>query len=214
MVSFQIVKRIAVFLGIFMFMSSCKMADIRTPEVKEQLDAEKGKSILMEMAAAHHVDKWSEIDTYSLKLTDQFFGLLGKFSSPFPKNIGTLDIHFIPKTFTSQATFTEGKWEGRIWGIQSWKTYTEKELALQQFQTKNNKQIEFWLPTYQYFVELPLRILEADVISYAGERSRNGEMYDLVFASWKSDQPQKDIDQYLLWIERDSKRLGLSLIHI
>ena len=69
---------------------------------------------------------------------------------------------------------------------------------------KNDKTIEFWLPTYLYFVEAPLRIFEADVISYAGERTLNGKTYDLVYATWNDAEPQKDLDQYILWIDRET----------
>ena len=188
---------------------SCRLVDIRTVEVKENYDSKKGLEILNEMSEAHALDKWDSISLYSLHIKDEFYGLMGKLGNPFPNNIGQFDFYLVPKTFTSQAVFTDKKWEGNIWGIQSWKTYSNLKGGTIKFHTKNDKTIEFWLPTYQYFIEIPNRIFEADRISYAGERIYKGKAYNLVFASWKSDQPQKEIDQYILWIDKETKILKL-----
>jgi len=196
-------------LGVVSVFQSCKLADIRTTEVKESFDSKKGLDILNQMSKAHSLEKWDSISLYSLHLKDEFYGLMGKFGNPFPNNVGEFDLSLIPNTFTSQATFTDEKWEGNIWGIQSWKTYSNLKSDSLKFHTENDKNIEFWLPTYQYFIEIANRIFEADKISYAGEKSYKGKVYDLVFASWKSDIPQKNIDQYLLWIEKETKILGL-----
>jgi len=195
------------FFLIIITVISCRIVDIRTIEVKENYDYNKGMKILSEMSKAHSLKTWDTINTYSVHVTDEFFGLLGKFGNPFPNNKAAFDFTLIPKTFTSRAIFTDDKWKDIIWGIQSWKTYSNKGNTKSEFHAENDKLIEFWLPTYQYFFEVQLRVFEADKISYAGEREYNGKLYDLVFASWKSDKPQKDIDQYILWVERETKLL-------
>ena len=42
------------------------------------------------------------------------------------------------------------------------------------------------------------------MFSYAGESLRNGNKYDLVFATWKDAKPLKDTDQYLIWINKET----------
>ena len=65
------------------------------------------------------------------------------------------------------------------------------------------KDIRFWLPTYQYFIELPFRIIEADAVSYLGSTRKNDMRYDRIMASWNTLKPQRKIDQYILWINED-----------
>ena len=190
-------------LGMF----SCKAVDIRTQEVKTAFDQQRGKKVLLQMSEAHALNEWSKVQTYSFDMKDEFYGIMGKLGNPFPRNTADFEFQAIPYTFTSKAKFQDEKWGNKIWGIQSWKTYSGIAGQPVKFHKKNDKNIEFWLPTYQYFIELPLRIFEADVISYAGERELDGKNYDLVFASWKTDDPQKDIDQYILWIEKESHLL-------
>ena len=73
---------------------------------------------------------------------------------------------------------------------------------------KESKEIKFWLPTTEYFIELPLRMQEATVVGYTGEMTHGGRRYDLVFVSWGSAEPQKTVDQYLLWIDHETSLLA------
>ena len=186
---------------------SCKIKDLRTLEVKENYNKELGLKVLEQMSEAHSLKNWSNLETYSLDLNDEFFGLIGKLGNPFPKNKAYFEFQVIPSTFTSQLKFKDGKWKEKVWGIQSWKTYSAEKNTPVELHEKNNKKIEFWLPTYQYFIEMPLRIFEADFISFAGTKTLDGKTYDLVFATWESPEPIKKVDQYILWIDQEDHLL-------
>ena len=164
--------------------------------------------MLQKMYEAHALHQWDSIETYSVHLTDEFYGLIGKFGNPFPNNKADFEFQAIPGTFSSKVTFRDKKWKGKVWGIQSWRTFSSNKTGGIELHANNDKTIEFWLPTYQYFIEIPLRVFEANVISYAGERKMNGRTFDLVFATWKTGNPQKDIDQYILWIDQANHRLA------
>ncbi len=187
---------------------SCRTADIRTTEVKNDFNQQLGLEVLQKMSKAHALTKWDNIETYSFHLTDEFYGLMGNFGNPFPNNKADFEFQAIAKTFTSKAIFKDEKWKDKIWGIQSWRTYSSEENGSIELHSKNDKTIEFWLPTYQYFIETPSRIFEAEFISYAGERKLNGKTYDLVYATWISDKPHKDVDQYILWIDKENHMLA------
>jgi hypothetical protein len=58
------------------------------------------------------------------------------------------------------------------------------------------------LPAIQYLFELPIRIKEAPILKYAGTKEMEGITYDLVFATWDSLEPNKEFDQYLLYISQ------------
>lgn len=187
----------------------CKASDLRTPEVIAQIEEEKGKQLMDEVAEAHYISVWQQVETYSFRLKDDYFGIIGKLGNPYPQNQADLQLAFIPGTFTGKGIFQKGKWKDKIWGIQAWSTYTRQKEGTLLFHEKNEKNIEFWLPTYQYFIELPARIQETNVVSYAGQRNWNQQTYELVYATWNQSAPQKEIDQYLLWINVKTKQIEL-----
>ena len=62
----------------------------------------------------------------------------------------------------------------------------------------------FWIPTYQYFIEFPARILEANIFRYVKTEEVNGKTSDQVFISWEQVKPQKAYDQYLVWVDQET----------
>lgn len=180
-------------------------ADLRTEKAKSGQDAEKAIGLLQEMAIAHGVDNWDSVNAYQVNFEDEFLSFVGKSGSPFKQDKTEMILSYIPGSFDGQLKFVSGKRAGKSWGIQSWQTYTLDKAGKAIF--KDDKDIKFWIPTYQYFVEFPKRILEADVFVYAGEKEIEGISCEGVLASWKSPEPQKDIDQYQIWIDKESKRI-------
>ncbi len=87
----------------------------------------------------------------------------------------------------------------------TWSWCSVEAWSVRERRFKRDKDIEFWLPTYQYFIELPIRIQKATFVSFAGTGTMEGKTYDLVFATWNKAEPQRDVDQYVLWINRQTK---------
>jgi len=187
------------------------LSDIRTDYVKKDGTAtsnlKKGKTLLQNIHAGQNPTAWEDIEVYELTLEDEFFGLQGSLAKPFPEKKVSMQAVYAPGTYDGKLTFNEGKFKGKTWGIQSWKTYTQDDGSQAVFD--KSKKITFWVPTYQYFIELPSRIQAANVISYAGEKSFKGQDYDLVYATWKMQEPQKDIDQYMIWINKKTNTVDL-----
>lgn len=200
-------------LALCLVLISCQacLSDIRTEAVKSdgaaEINLNKGKDLLSNIHEGQSPAAWENIEVYEVDLEDEFFGFVGNIASPFPDNKMSAKAVYAPGTYDGKLTFNEGKWKGKTWGIQSWKTYTQTDGGQAVFE--KNKKGEFWIPTYQYFIELPARIQAANVISYAGEQMWNGQNYDLVYATWKSQEPQKDIDQYIVWINKKTKAMDL-----
>ena len=180
-------------------------SDLRSDTAKAGGGAAKAKQLLQEMAEAHGVANWDSISSYQVGFEDEFLSFVGKSGSPFKQDKTEMLLSYIPASFDGQLQFVSGKRAGQTWGIQSWQTYTLDESGEAVF--KDDKDIKFWIPTYQYFVEFPKRILEADVLVYAGERKIDGIDCEGILASWKSHEPQKDVDQYQIWIDTKSKRI-------
>jgi hypothetical protein len=204
-------RTIAFVLPILMltFFSGCKLSDIRTPAMKTAIDnagsANKAREILQTAILAHGADRWEEFETVSFQFKEQFMKL--KFAAPFPKGGANVRLEYIPDSYDGRLTILDGKKKGEQWGLvdfSSWKKKAGKEMVW-----KHNKRTKFWLSTYQYFIQLPIKILEADYLRYGGQRSINSTSYDIVFASWKTDEPQKEFDQYALYINPESHLIDM-----
>ncbi|MCI0415008.1 hypothetical protein L0222_19720 [bacterium] len=160
-----------------------------TPDLKE-----KGREILLKATKAHGLEAWKRHKTMEVKASDEWisaeFGWWKSTRQEF-QSIAVLD------TFTSRMELLDGSERGTVLGIQNWKAY--RILPRSTLDHVRDKRIEFYLPTLQYFNELPFRILRAPVVAYAGPAKLGTQDYDLVFASW-SEAPSPESDQYMLWI--------------
>ena len=193
-------------LWALIFVQSCATVDIRPESVLQELEPDRGQALLDSMYLAHGGPLWENISTYEVDFEDDFLGTIGKMSHPYKSPNARMRLQYIPQSFDGRAIFTDPKMEGTIWGIQSWKTYIQK--PGKEITFKNDKDVYFWIPTYQYFIELPIRIQQADVVSYAGQTTLNGQTYETVFVSWKAAEPQRNIDQYVLYLDPNTYRLA------
>lgn len=182
-----------------------KVIDLRESEENPFSSQEKAKRLMEEMGEAHGIEKWDSILTYNIVFQDEFYGFIGKQAHPFKEQKMTFSLNYIPQTFDGQMEIISGKEKGTVWGIDSWETYFKNDDG--NFELKHNKDMVFWIPTYQYFIEFPSRIQEATSIDYIGEKVVNGVKTEGVIASWKTVEPQKDFDQYIIWIDSETKRI-------
>lgn len=179
--------------------------DLRTTEVQNAPNEQKAKVLLQKMAEAHGVNNWESINTYTVKFEDVFFGEIGKISHSFAEDSVQLLLHYIPNSYDGSLEFLTGDWTGVKWGMQSWKTYLDT--PRKGFRFKKKEEIEFWLPTYQYFIEFPMRIQKANAIAYAGEKTIDGIACEGVLASWNTTDPQREVDQYLIWLNKENNTI-------
>ena len=182
-----------------------KLSDLRTEGYSYPNNTDKARQLLADMGQAHRIDLWDNLETYRVTFGDEFYGFMGKQAHPFKEQNMEFELTYIPKTFTGQMVTLNGKEKDKIRGIQSWQTY-EKD-ADGNITVKKDKDYTFWIPTYQYFIELPNRIQEATTVDYLGRKVINGIESEGVIASWNTVSPQKEIDQYIIWIDAASKRI-------
>lgn len=207
----QLKKALVILLFLFgtIVISGCvnifKLADLRPKVETASSNPEKAQQLLAEMGIAHGIATWDSIETYNVIFEDEFHGFLGKQAHPFKEQKMQFSLSYIPKTFNGQLEILNGKQQGDLWGIQSWETYRKDEDGT--LSPKKNKDMQFWIPTYQYFIEFPSRIQEASSIDYLGEKILDGIKVEGIIASWNTIEPQKDIDQYLIWIDSNTKRI-------
>jgi len=180
--------------------SSCKLADIRTDSLKASPTSnnQKGKTLLKEAHIAMGLDKLVNYQTYTVAYEEQYYGI-GKFINKFNINPVQLTIDYIPQKFIGKVTVNNGRKKGNQYFYNKGKTYYK---TVKGKEGERHKIAKKWIHTHQYFLEFPLRIQEATAITYAGDTIVNNKEYHLVLASWNTIEPQKDIDQYLIAINK------------
>ena len=196
------VLSLLIIVGLFF---SYRLTDLRPDGYTYPNDIEKAEHLLEAMGRAHQINKWNDLETYNVMLDDEFYGFLGKRSHSFEEQKIELSINYVPKTFNGQIKFLSGKEKDNIWGMQSWKTYKLDEKGNPII--AENKNMKFYIPTYQYFIEFPSRIQEATSIDYIGTKMIDGVEAEGIIASWNTVTPQKDLDQYIIWINSETKRI-------
>ena len=172
------------------------------PDVKEQ-----GQIILEEAANAHGLKAWQSHQVLDLTFVDEWYGgLAQRLYMEWGHSPQRIRAQFLRGTWTSRYEFLDGPEEGHVWGLQSWRTYKIKPDGEPAFES--DAALEFLLPTVQYFFELPFRIRDGSVIAYAGTQEWRGRSYETVFVTWNSLAPNRNMDQYVIWIDQETKLVG------
>jgi len=187
-------------------MYSMPLADLRNDKLKQGITEtmiKRGKKLLNSSAEAHGLKEYKKLTTIEFDFKENWNGLMGTMMRPWPENNQKIRMKSLLRTFTSNIEFLEGKGKGEIWGIQAWSTYKKNDKN-SKIHFENDGTVEFFLPTAQYFTELPFRVTQADIIAYMGEKTVNNKKYRLVFATWGSVKPNKKFDQYVIYINKES----------
>ncbi len=205
-------KLIALLLIAFSFSSGCKIADLQTEVVKSNASEgeKKGRALLNQAWHQHGMVMLAQLENYQVIGKDHWRGLAGSLGKMWPTNDELMRWRFIVNSFDSQLTILEGKKTGFTAGLQSWQYYEGKDSTQLEFKNKPNRKISFGLAAFHYFFELSDRLKSVPIVRFAGEQSYNGQVYDLVFATWAPITPHKEHDQYLLYISRTTNRLELA----
>lgn len=189
-------------------LSSCKMADLRTTEIKNSTQTEGqiqfAKDLLTQTVKKHGLDKIDQFSTYEVIANDHWKGLLGKAGNPWEwdKN-DDFALRFSVGDFDGQLEVLEGDKKGFTAGIQSWDYYEKKDGKYETNVKDDNHKI-FNFAAIHYFFELPYRLAsKATFIRYAGEDEIREVEVDKIFISWKNEATE-NYDHYILWISKES----------
>ncbi len=193
--------------GLMIAFIAFHITDIRPDSLpKETLSAEtsqRARELLDQAAEKHGMSAWQRHSTLEILASDKWFGLMAH--SPFnPWEISEqrLQFQFLRGTWSSRIEFLNGPEQGNVWGIQSWQPYKTNSGKQPQFENDDN--IRFYLPTYQYFIEIAFRIGTASIVADIGAGTYQGKNYNRVFATWGSIEAHREHDQYIIWINQDS----------
>ncbi len=202
--------------SLVLLVSSCKMADIQTDYMSASQnvdDDKKGRQLLEESVKAMGYDNLQNVSTYQVNaLFDWKFPWKTMPLNSLPGAKGnSIQFRFRTNSFDGQVEYLEGRNKGEAYGLQSWQTYKIKN---DEIELTNDKRRSWGLSSYHYMLEGPYRLLNADIIRYAGTSTFEGKDYDLVFVSWHKAEPQKEYDQWLLYINKNTKFVDMSNLTI
>ena len=204
-----------IMLFVVLGLGSCALADIRITTLKKEGSTnEKGRNLLEESVKAMGYDKLQNFESYSAKSVFKwkpFWSMMPMNSLPGNKN-KEIEFHFSTNSFDGRVDYLEGRKKGDYHGIQSWQSYQSVNGKPLKF--KKDKRRSWGLASYHYMIEAPSRLLNAPIIKYAGTKTMYGKEYDLVFASWGSEKANKKHDQWLLYINKETKFIDLSQLTI
>lgn len=109
--------------------------------------------------------------------------------------------------YTSKVRMLNGAKLQEVWGLDQSESYVIK--ADGTHLERDHTNTKFYLPTYQYFIQMPLWMEEIPFVDLIGTYETDSARYYHVFASWNEGIPTGDFDQYIFWINQENYRLEL-----
>jgi hypothetical protein len=211
--------KIFAFLFLVSIFSSCTISNLRTETLvgsqAKISPAEKGRQLLQMTYKKMGYDKLHEVEVYETTANFKWSPLwttMPMNALPGNKN-KDVQFRFAADSFDGQVEYLEGGKEGKVYGLQSWESYQQKE-AEATVEKLGSKRYPWALATYHYLIEAPMRLQSADIIEYLGETTFNGKSYDLVFVTWGNGDQRTEYDQWKLYINKATGFIDLSEITI
>lgn len=190
-------------------LSACQIVDISQKSPLESNASEmKAKQLLAAVVKTQGFEVLEKQPLYQYTASDHWPGMMGKMTKLWPEQLSKLHFQYHFNTFDGKVTFLDGKEKGKIVGLQSWQYYTSHTSdasIIKLEKEKGSQKYIFGLTAFQYFNELAYRLQHVPILRYYGSRTLRGKKYDLVFASWQSEMANKDFDQYIVWINTETK---------
>ena len=181
------------------------VADIRPTELKKgkiaEAGASKGRQILARSANMHGIEKWNMRNSLEIIGLDDWLHWMGRtFINPFPNARQEIKLQLLLGTWTSRLELLDASESREVWGIQAWNTYRSQVGQNPVFEPDDD--IRFFLPTFQWWFEFPFRIVSATVITALSDTQNSS--FDRVFVTWNSLEPNREIDQYIVCVNKET----------
>ena len=184
-------------------LSGC-LADIRPDSLKSNTrpDADaRGRQLLAQVITAHGgLDRWKQAKTVEVTARDHWEHWMGRLRFMPQKESGQL-MRWQTSLGGDQVSIEmqEGPNKGEKWVMQDWPLY--RASLGDQPDYGAGKKIHFYVATMNYALQLPFRSANAEVVRYGGQGTLHGKQYDLIYTTWHMSEPQKDTNQYVLWVD-------------
>lgn len=179
--------------------AGCTLSDLRPPmfALDGHMDYLKshGREILGQAIAKNDPEgKWDQAKQMDIAVTDS-----GKSNSSQKLQL-SVDL----KTLDTMMTYMDGKNAGSSIGVQAGEAY---RIVNGSRRAADEKFISLHVaPVRDYFL-WPQTLTRAQFAGYAGEDWLGGQFYLKVFVTNGAVEPSEDVDQYVLWINKETWRI-------
>lgn len=180
--------------------------DIRNDYLKHSLTSEdyrKGKEIINKMSDAYGgTNRWLNYNQIKFEQTSEWYNRT--LISGWSVNPQDFEMTVYPNNENAQLKLLNGEESGDLYKLVNHQLYSQI----------NGEDVEVIHSNYKrkiifknYWFQFPFKIQEASIIAYAGNAIKNGQKYNLVFATWESLEANKRYDQFLLYINKENYRI-------
>lgn len=202
--------QICSFLVLLLF-SGCELYDLREDIMINNPASDniekKAREIINKSIAAHG---WDSLDSahFSVTYIDHWPNFWFRtFFHPWPDQDKKLKQTFgLSNLYDAELIFVEGVRKGEIWGLDNWKPYIRK---YGEVNYRSHGDTKFYLPTYQYFFQMPYWLGQVPILRYLGKKDFNNKQYYIIYGTWKQIEPTQEYDQYLYWINTKTNFLEM-----
>lgn len=193
------------------------LADIRPVEIKAMGEGnttglseseQKARNVLSECWTAHGWDTSKTKTVSAVYVDDWSVGpkALQQFNN-WPHTTQELQHDFISfKLGHSKVKLLNGPSKNEVWGVDGKVPYKIIDGTLHKIKDSNMYPA---LVGKEYFIQLPYWIKKVPITAYVKDTIVDTKRYHLVFGTWKTLEPNKDFDQYVYWINADTKLLEI-----
>ncbi len=130
--------------------------------------------------------------------------------TPLPDRRTGLTYAFVPGTgFTGEGEITTGKHTGERFGVDGTPGPDSYLVKDGRKRHKGGLAARIYAPSVQYFTEFSFRIREASRVGYVDDAQWNGRRYHRVLATWGDVRAHMKHDQYLVYVNAESKLIDL-----
>ena len=169
-----------------------------TPE-----SAAAGARRLAALREAHGADAWEPYRTMEVVFVDEWpFAPTRIALNPWAEPAQRVRAKLLKRSWTTEFELLDGEERGDRWGLQSWKTWKATPEGEPVFD--DSWLVAVTVAGLRYFIELPFVQDTATVVADAGPAEWNGKRYERLYVTWKTHEPQREYDQYVLWIDPDT----------
>lgn len=207
----RIIKALKAFVVVFIsllvlflivFKTTFFLSDIRPESMKgDYVLKNNGRSFLEYSQKNHKIDSWKERDSIRYLVKHQFNGGRVTFLvSPTGKSL--IDYEFVSYPNGSHTSY----YNSIISGLEFYIGKDNNGI----FQVSDGKREyggfskEFFYLAVQHLIEFPFQMESANIVEHIGQQSWNGSKYELIFATWNNFEPNNEIDQYIIWINKET----------
>ncbi len=211
----RLLKIVSIALGVLLmiciivFKTPLLLADIRPSQLKKQeVPTNNGRALLEESQRAHGMEFWSQRDSLTYLVDQEFTVGISKWLIS-PVDQMNIQYHYTsyPKDYAKSyyASANHGN-EAMNFKVGNG-TKGIYKCFLEGDSTFNGYSTEFFYKGMRHLIEFPFEMSSATIVENIGTANWNDQEYELLFATWNELNPSMEVDQYIIWVNKRTKRM-------